>query len=202
MSTETSNLLDRAFEHLKKAFDSKHKEEEVEKSLTIDKTEIEKNEEREKEIQKSIVAEREKLTNLVKSFSTEANDRFETIQKSMEQLSDQNQALNKSVAATMEVIKALNEQVVELKRENSTLSKSLEDLLNRPLGRKSVVSQREVQTIQKSVTDLSRTRVDEVLLKAFENGEIDDRTILKYNAGNTPLHRLDLPESVKHKLGI
>jgi hypothetical protein len=76
--------------------------------------------------------------------------------------------------------------------------------MERPVGRKSMVNQREVQTLQKSMDagrPLTRKQAGDILMKSFEAGEINGSEIARFEAG-VPLERLNLPSKVKSELGL
>src|SRR5690606_26320262 len=193
MTEEGKNILDTAINKLKKAIKSK---EEINKSHDEEEQAPEVKQQTEDTVQKSIAENYEKV-------SGEMSEQFDIVKKSLADLADKNQLLADSMVSALSAFKSLSVQLDELKAKQDTLSKSIDDVLNQPLGRKSVVSQREVQTLRKSTNEpLSSAQVDEILLKAYENKEIDANVILQYNAGNVPLEQLNLPESVKQRLGI
>lgn len=126
--------------------------------------------------------------------------------KSMTLVTKQQSTITKSLIAVGELIKGLSDKVENLQAENDDLKKSLNEVLQRPVGRKSVVSTREVETIKKSIgseggKQLTRKEIGDVLMKSFEAGEIPGTTISRFEAG-VGLNALNLPKSVVDKLGM
>lgn len=210
---------------LKKAMDAKEDEDKEKEDADIEEREddSEEEEEEKEKTKKSLTSKssgKQLITKLSKSLASEHPQAFEVsdflvtltdeigfglegLEKSMNFMRKQNKQLVKSITSMMEVVQELTERVEELQADNETLKKSLEDIVNRPVGRKSVVTQKERATVQKSVetAPLSHAETLKILMKSFEAGEVKGSEIARYEAG-VPLERLNLPESLKERLGI
>jgi len=125
--------------------------------------------------------------------------------KSMTHVTKQNNVIAKALTSVCELVQSLSDKVEDLQTENGDLQKSLNDVLNMPVGRKSVVSGKEVVTLQKSLnadrTPLNRAQVGDILMKSFDAGEIPGSTVSRFEAG-VNLSQLSLPKSVTDKLGL
>lgn len=226
-----ASFLDEELEELRKSLDAFDDEEELEKAIDSEEDEEEpededtnaeedEGDEDEDEDEEEEETEKSFNTNLTKSLAQEHGQAFEVsdflvsltdeigfgmegLEKSMSHLMKQNQALVKSLTSTLQVIQELAQKVEAFEEHNEELQKSLEELLNRPVGRKSVVTQRERNTLSKSmeVEQLTSSKVEEILLKSFEAGELPGSEIVRYNSG-VPVQDLKLPESVRQRLGL
>ena len=126
------------------------------------------------------------------------------LQKSMTNMTKQQATIIKSLSTMIEAMQDMSQRVEALETENAELRKSLDEVLERPVGRKSIVSRREATTISKSMgggKPLTQAAVMEILEKSFAAGEVDGREIIRFNAG-VPLEQLNLPHSVREKLGL
>lgn len=153
----------------------------------------------------------------VSEFLTELTDKIgyslEGLEKSLTNMTKQNHVVTeqqgvivKSLLSLGQVVQEMTQKVEGLEAENSELRKSLDTIAERPVGRKSVVNQREVQTLQKSIGSepgkpLTRREASEILTKSFEIGEINGTELVRFEGG-VPLGELRLPVSVKSKLGL
>ncbi|WP_017814461.1 hypothetical protein [Paenibacillus shenyangensis] len=114
------------------------------------------------------------------------------ISKSMTQIIKQN-------GETQELVKSLTE-------ENSTLKTEVEELrksLDQPQMRKSYTGPRDQQGITRpeDSAQKSREEVLAILEKSFEAGDLSGNEVIRYESG-TPISHLNLPASVKEKLGV
>lgn len=128
--------------------------------------------------------------------------------KSMSLQAKKQDTVIKSLTAIVQVVQDMAIKVEEVSAENADLRKSLGEMLERPVGRKSVVNQREVQTITKSLGNqegtgraLTRNQISDILVKSFESGDIQGSVVSRFEAG-VSLDALGLPEGVKTKLGL
>lgn len=144
------------------------------------------------------------LTNL----TDEIGFSLEGLEKSIMGVSKTNNAIVKSLATFGSAMQQALGKIEALEEQNSELQKSLDTVMNRPVGRKGVVNQREVQTLSKSLGSegqgqgpMSRTQVADVLMKSFEAGEIPGSVITRFEAG-TPLQNISLPENLRKSLGV
>ncbi|MBE0335109.1 hypothetical protein [Paenibacillus sp. 23TSA30-6] len=97
-----------------------------------------------------------------------------------------------------DLVKSMSTKLDALSAENEELRKSL----NVPQGRKSVTGQRDLNTIKRpDGKEMNRTEVLEVLEKSFETGELAGSEVVRFETG-TPLQALNLPSTVKEKLGL
>lgn len=131
---------------------------------------------------------------------------MEGIQKSMTHMTKQQGVITKSLMTAVQVIQDLSQRVEGQDATIETLQKSLNDVLERPIGRKSVVNQREVHTLTKSMgyeggRELTKTEIGEILQKSFEAGELNGSEVVRYESG-VPLDKLNLTPQVKSKLGL
>lgn len=128
-------------------------------------------------------------------------------EKSIGNVTKTQHAVVKALTTLGDLVKSISEENAGLRTEVGELQKSLGDVMNRPVGRKSVVNQREVQTLSKSLDNqgsgqpLSRHQQWEILMKSFEAGEIPGSIISRFEAG-TPLSTMNLPEGLKNALKI
>jgi hypothetical protein len=145
------------------------------------------------------------VSDFLTSLTDEIGFYLEGFEKSMGSVTKQQNTIVKSLATFGEAMqKSL--AVIEAQAERiDSLEKSLNEVLNRPVGRKSVVSGREVQTLQKSIETggqpLNRNQIGNILMKSFDKGEIPGSAIARFEAG-TPLQSLGLPESLRQQLGL
>lgn len=127
-------------------------------------------------------------------------------EKSMGNMTKTQHAIVKAITTMGDMMKSMASENASLHGEVGELRKSLDGVMNRPVGRKGVVNQREVQTLQKSLdgqggAPRSRAEIGEILMKSFEAGEIPGSHISRFEAG-TPLDSMDLPDTLKSKLGL
>jgi hypothetical protein len=147
------------------------------------------------------------VTEFLGAWVDEVGFNLEGLQKSMGNMTKQQTVLVKSLASVVTVVREMTQQLEEVKTENVELRKSLGEVLERPVGRKSVVNNREATTLTKSLGDegngkpLNRKQTQDVLEKSFEKGDLKGSEIARFEAG-VPLNRLNLPESVKTQLGM
>lgn len=149
------------------------------------------------------------VSDFLVGLSDEVGFHFDGFEKSLMATRKQNDAISKSLLSVAELVKSLSQEVTGLKDENEDLKKSLDEVLNRPVGRRSVVNNREVQTLTKSIDGAGggtpsgkpRTRgeVVDILLKSMDAGEIGGSEIARFEGG-VPLDKLGLPQSVISKL--
>lgn len=125
--------------------------------------------------------------------------------KSMAHMTKQSNVIVKALTSTLEAVQGLTAKVEDLEAENSDLKKSLGELLERPVGRKSVVNGREVNTLTKGINKgsvaLNRAKIGDILMKSFEKGDLAGSEISRFEAG-VSLSQLNLPASVKEELGM
>ena len=132
---------------------------------------------------------------------------MEGLQKSLMHMTKQQRTIVKSLSTVVTALQEVAQRMETLEAENEDLRKSLGEVLNRPIGRKSVVNQREVTTITKSMgtaeqgKPMTKVQVMEILEKSFEAGELSGSEVIRFNNG-VPLEKLNLPPSVKAKLGL
>ena len=144
------------------------------------------------------------VSDFLTALTDEIGFGLEGLQKSLGHVTKQQNAIVKTLASMGELVKSLAGELQQVRAENAELRKSLGDVLERPVGRKSVVNQREVTTLTKSMgagQPLTRAQVEDVLVKSFEAGELNGSEVIRWNAG-VPLEQLNLPDSVKSKLGL
>lgn len=143
------------------------------------------------------------VSDFLSSMTDELGYSMEGLEKSMSHMMKQSNALVKSMSALMQFNQELAQKVEALEAQNEDLRKSLGDVLQRPVGRKSVVNPRERHTLSKSGSGevLTPAKAMDILEKSFEAGEINGSEVIRFEAG-VPLHNLNLPETVKAKLGI
>lgn len=139
------------------------------------------------------------VSDFLQSLTDEIGFSLEALEKSMSKVEKQNSTLSKALVAMMEATKGLVEKVDALQSENEELKKSLDSVLNRPVGRRSVITHQDVTTVSRSSGQ--PTNVFNELLKAFEAGEISGSEIARFEVG-VPLERLNLPQSLREKLGV
>lgn len=138
------------------------------------------------------------------NLSEEIGYSMDGFAKSLTQTSKQQAAVTKALMTTVDLLKSLSEKVDGLQTENTELKKSLNHVLNLPLGRKGAVNQREITTLTKSIEGqgpLTRKQAGDILMKSFEAHEIPGMTVSRFEAG-VGLESLNLPDSVKTKLGL
>lgn len=199
--------LDTSLDELKKALgtgtDDEKKDDKLEKSTKTDDSGGESFEDKlleSEEVQKALEIS-QFLEDLVGNIVESVDGFGETLQKSLTDRDNVTNALAKSMLATNELIKSMHEQITELKT-------AVDELANQPVGRKSVVNGREVQTLakglnggDKSVKPMNRQQIVDVLVKSFEAGEINGDVVTKFEVTGK-LNPDALPESVKERLGL
>ncbi|URJ36601.1 hypothetical protein MF625_001020 [Paenibacillus polymyxa] len=146
---------------------------------------------------------------LVKSFTKGDGSIMTTNQQpeaNTTEISAQLGGLEKSLALIIKkqgesetLIKSLETKVDSLTTENEELRKSL----NQPQQRKGTTGQRDYTTITRpnGGGELTKTEILDVLEKSFETGELKGSEVIRFETG-TPLQALNLPVSVKEKLGL
>jgi hypothetical protein len=136
----------------------------------------------------------------VSDFLTALADEFgygvEGLEKSLMNVTKQNNAIVKALNGFGSVMQKALDKIDVLEAQNDELNKSLSEVMNRPVGRKGVVNQREVQTLTKSVNkqaprSLTRAQISDTLFKSFEAGEIPGNVVTRFEAG-VPLSDLGL----------
>lgn len=172
-------------------------EEEVEKSLRT-------------ELSKSLADEHGQafeVSDFLTSLTDEIGFSLEGMEKSIMGVTKTNNAILKSLSTFGSVMQQAMDKIEALEADNQELQKSLGDVLKRPVGRKGVVNQREVQTLTKSLDGqkqtkrLSKSQITDELIKSFEAGEINGSVITRFEGG-VPLDRLNLPNHIKENLGL
>ncbi len=210
--------------------DYQDEDEDIQKALDTDGDEGEEDEDEEdgdeedgdeededEEVEKSL------RTNLSKSLSEEHKQAFEVsdflsaltdeigyslegMEKSIMGVTKSQNTIVKSLANFGSIMQQVISKIEALEEHNDNLQKSLSDVMNRPIGRKGVVNQREVQTLSKSLGSqgqppASRKQIEDILMKSFEAGEIPGSVITRFEAG-TPLTAMNLPDNLKKSLGL
>ena len=127
------------------------------------------------------------------------------LSKSLGVVSKQQVTMTKALMGAFDIIKSLTEKVEAMQTDNEELKKSLDGVMNLPIGRKGAVSQREVTTLSKSIEGdkggLTRRQAGDILMKSFDAKLIPGSAVTRFEAG-TPLQNLGLPDSVKAELGM
>jgi hypothetical protein len=146
------------------------------------------------------------VSDFLQNLVDEIGYNIEGFQKSLNAVASQQSTMTRSLIAFSSLVKSLTEKIESVTTENAELKKSLDELLEKPVGRRSVVSAKEVQTLAKSQeagkqSQITRSQAMDVLMKAFDSKEITGMTVSRFESG-VPLNRLDLPDSVKTKLGM
>lgn len=143
------------------------------------------------------------LANLVDEVGMHMNG----FEKSMQAQRKQSTTLIKAVHSMGELMKSLANELAEVRADNEELKKSLEDTLSRPVGRRSVVTSREANTLEKSMQSQAKqsigthAEIGEILFKAFEAGEIQGSEIARFEAG-VPLDKLALTSGLRKSFGL
>lgn len=235
-----AQLLDTDLDELQKSLDSEDLEvEELEKSFNEeDKGTSEEDEDADKEDDEDKDEDKEDeetekslKTDFAKSFGASSEENADALDvsgflanlvdevgfsmdgfnKSLSHVAKQQVATVQALGTIGTLVKSLMSELTEVRADNAELQKSLGEVLQRPVGRKSVVNQREVQTITKSLgageggdnkPGLTRGRVLEVLNKSFDSGNMAIGKELMRFEGGTPVDKLNLPESIKQELGM
>lgn len=231
-----SSILDADLEELRKSMETdedieEFEDDELEKSMNDDDKEEDDSSEDDKEgsddeddneegetMSKSI------KTNLSKSLADEHGQAFEVsdfltslteeigfglegIEKSMMNVTKLQNTMAKVVTSFGEVLNKAIEKIEVIEADNIELQKSLDIALRRPAGRKSVVNQREVQTLSKSLDgdkqpkNLTRNQISDELFKSFEAGEIEGSVVTRFEGG-VPLAKLNLPDHLQKSFGL
>lgn len=147
------------------------------------------------------------VSDFLTSLTDEIGFSLEGIEKSMMGVTKQNLTIVKSLATFGSVMQQALAKIDSLEQDNAELQKSLGSILDRPVGRKGVVNQREVQTLSKSLDGqapskrLSRLQVIDELVKSFDAGEITGSVVSRYEAG-VPLQSLNLPDHLQKAIGL
>lgn len=146
------------------------------------------------------------LTNIVDELGFSVDG----LNKSLSHVAKQQAATVGALSTIGTLVKSLMSELSEVRADNAELQKSLGEVLQRPVGRKSVVNQREVQTLTKSMSAneggekprLTRGRVLEVLNKSFDAGNMAIGTEIMRFEGGVAVDGLKLPDSIKKELGM
>lgn len=146
------------------------------------------------------------VSDFLLNLTDEIGYSLEGMEKSIMSVAKSNNAIVKSLATFGSVMQSALSKIEALEAQNEDLQKSLSDVMNRPVGRKGVVNQREVQTLSKSLgsqgqAPRNRKEVEDLLMKSFEAGEIPGSVITRFEAG-TPLQNMNLPDNLKKSLGL
>ena len=202
---------------LDKSLDMLNKSQNLETSAKVGDAQ---DEEEEEEVQKSFTESLKEEDAVEKAF--EVSEFLEIIAEGIgehidgfgsrleKSLSTQNEVIGmiaKTLTATADVIKSLGSELAEQKMLVKSLSEQVEELAQQPVGRKSVVNAREVQTLQKSfgVRDnggqapalrLTKPVVVDMLVKSFEKGEISGNVVTVFETSGY------LPPEVRQRLGL
>lgn len=145
------------------------------------------------------------VSDFLTAISDEIGFSLEGIEKSMMGVTKQQGTLIKAISTMGEMMKSFESKIESLQEENEALSKSLNDIMERPVGRKGVVNQREVQTLSKSLNDgqqpkrLNKEQITDELVKSFAAGEIAGSVVSRFEAG-VPLNQLKLPDHVRNRI--
>lgn len=147
------------------------------------------------------------VSDFLTSLVDEIGFGLEGMEKSIMGVTKQNNAIVKSLETFGSVMQQALNKIESLEADNAELQKSLGAVLNRPVGRKGVVNQREVQTLSKSLSGdeqpkrLNRKQIDDILMKSFDAGEIQGSVITRFEGG-VPLNQLNLPDHLQKSLGL
>lgn len=229
-----ASLLDTDLEELKKSLEMEDEDfeddEELEKSMDEEDEYVEEDEdegddedededdEDDEDMEKSFKTDLSKslaenghqkafeVSDFLADLTDELGFALSGLEKSMTNVTKQQNAIIKAITTMGDMMKSFQEEIAQLREENEELNKSLSEVMNRPVGRKGVVSQREVQTLSKSMgatqpKRLTRSQIIDELVKSFEAGEIPGSTITRFEAG-TPLTQLNLPEHLQKSFGL
>lgn len=145
------------------------------------------------------------VSDFLTSISDEIGFSLEGIEKSMMGVTKQQNALIKAITTMGDMMKSFNDELGSLREENEELNKSLGEIMNRPVGRKGVVNQREVKTLTKSLNEgqapkrLTRSQISDELVKSFDAGEITGSIVSRFEAG-VPLDQLNIPDQVRNRI--
>jgi hypothetical protein len=200
--------------------ESEGSEEDSEDDEDADDSDDEDNEdsEEEEEMEKSVGSDLRKsladdhgqafeVSDFLTALVDEMGFGMEGLQKSLTHMTKQQVAIVKSLTTVAQVVQDMAMKVEGLESENAELRKSLDTIAERPVGRKSVVNQREVQTLQKSIdtpangAPLTRKAIGDILMKSFEAGELNGGEIARFEGG-VGLDKLNLPPRLKNELGL
>ena len=226
-ASDLLSLLDGDLETLQKAMagdqaseededmeDPDHEEDEDEDQADDDEEDEEEDEEDEEEdsegksaLRKSLEADDNmekalEVSDFLSALVDEIGYGQEGLEKSLMKVSKNQNTLIKSISTLVDVVKTQHGQIEDLQ-------KSLNEVLQRPVGRRGAVSQVELQTIKKGLSTeetrakkpLTRMQISDILFKSFEANEISGNVVSKFEAG-VPLNSLNLPESVQKRLGM
>lgn len=151
------------------------------------------------------------VSDFLSSIADEIGFAMEGMEKSIMGVSKTQNTLVKALTSFGDVIQKAVDKIENLETRNEELEKSLTAILQRPVGRKGVVNQREVQTLTKSLGDqgqpvkLTRKQVLDALEKSFDAGEIAGSVITRFEGG-VPLSQLQqegkLPETLQKSIGL
>lgn len=144
------------------------------------------------------------VSDFLASLTDEIGFSLEGMEKSIMGVTKNQHAVTKTLVSLGELVKSLHTEITAVRAENEELTKSFGEVLNRPVGRKSVVNQREVQTLTKSFgntapKNLTRSQIGNELMKSFDAGEISGSVITRFEGG-VSLDQLNLPEAVKERI--
>lgn len=146
------------------------------------------------------------VSEFLKDLTDEIGFMMEGLEKSLQNVTKQQNTTLGVLKNFGEALQKSFEVIEDLKADNEELRKSIDMLMGRPVGRKSVVNQREIQTLTKShnagpSAPITRADVTDILVKSFEAGEIPGSVVTKFESG-MPLESLNLPDKVKAKLNL
>lgn len=148
------------------------------------------------------------VSDFLSSIADEIGFSLDGLEKSIMGVTKQNVAIVSTLKTFGDVMQKALTKIEDLEEKNEELHKSLADVMNRPVGRKSVVTQREVQTLSKSMggdsapKQMTRSQVVDTLLKGMEMGEVPGTAISKFEAG-VSLTDLGLsPDYLQKSFGI
>lgn len=138
------------------------------------------------------------VSDFLTSLTDEIGFGIEGLEKGLMNVSKQNSAIVKSLSAFGEVMQKALDKIEALEEKNEELNKSLSEVMNRPVGRKGVVNQREVQTLTKSVNSqpstgqrLTKSQIVDKLVGSAVSGDIPYSAVSRFEAG-VPLENLGL----------
>jgi uncharacterized protein YoxC len=138
------------------------------------------------------------VSDFLTAIADEIGFGLEGVEKSMMSVTKQNNAIVKSLATFGDVMQKAMATIEEQAEKIDGLEKSLSEVMSRPVGRKGVVNQREVQTLSKSLNNggqaprnLTREKVSDVLVKSAVDGDIPYSAVSRFEAG-VPLQSLGL----------
>jgi hypothetical protein len=130
------------------------------------------------------------VSDFLSSIADEIGYGIEGMEKSLMNVTKQNNAIVKALGGFGEVMQKALDKIESLEAQNDELTKSLSEVMNRPVGRKGVVNQREVQTLSKSVNtggqakgNYTRSQISDILVKSAIAGDIPNSAVSRFEAG-------------------